>query len=67
MSLLSDRIFCEAIEDMDFAEMTDNTVNDFFDASEGICESDIMDEIGDEDDTGTDKDFDDNDIIDGVV
>jgi hypothetical protein len=78
MSILSDSILLEALEDIDIADMADNTVSDYFDSEDGYSDQDITDEIEDEDiddleDDDEDDDpasydnLDDDDIIDQVI
>ena len=71
MSILSDSILLESLEDMDVEDMSDTTVGDYIDAEEGIPEVSILDDIGDEDmddDPMGEENFDDDDeLIDDVV
>lgn len=67
MSVLSDQIIMEAMEDLDIEEMSDETVADCIDAMDGYSDSDLFYESESLDDEDMEDDYDDNELIDDAM
>jgi hypothetical protein len=83
MSILSDSILLESLEDMDVADMADETIGDYFDSSDGYSDLDLTDDDSDyfgdddevednmyyedDDDPSSEDNMNDDDLIDSVM